>query len=295
MRKTKLYMDTVVDIQVVIWKLTSKEEAEAKADLAFEAFRNVEQACSRFSPDSELMLACREVEKPVQISPFLFEPLKIALEMAKLTDGVFDPTIGKVMEEQGYNRHYLTGEHMKSPSDDVVTYRDIILDERGHTIYLTKPLVVDLGAVAKGFAIDLAVNELKDFAGFVVNAGGDLFAGGVDENGSPWKIGIQHPERKDQIITKIEISNQAVCTSGSYERRNANIPGMHHIINPKTKHSPNDWVSCSIIAPFAMLADVFSTAVFLLGREKGQALLKSVDLKGLFITSDLEMVSVGGV
>lgn len=295
MIKTKLYMDTVVDIQVVLREQTSKEEAEVKMDLAFEAFRNVEQACSRFSPDSELMTACREVKKPVQISPFLFEPLKLAIEMAKLTEGVFDPTIGKFMEEQGYNRHYLTGEHMKSPADDFVTYRDIILDERVHTIYLTKPLVVDLGAVAKGFAIDLAVNELKAFEGFVVNAGGDLFAGGVDENGSPWKIGIQHPEKKDQIISKIEISNQAVCTSGSYERRNANIPGMHHIINPKTKHSPNDWVSCSIIAPFAMLADVFSTAAFLLGREKGQALLKSVDLKGLFITSDLEIVTVGGV
>ena len=187
-------------------------------DRAFEAFRNVEQACSRFSPDSELMTACREVEKPVQISPFLFEPLKFALEMAKLTDGVFDPTIGKVMEEQGYNRHYLTGEHMESPSDDSVTYRDIILDEQAHTLYLNKPLVIDLGAVAKGFAIDLAVNELKDFAGFVVNAGGDLFAGGVDENGDPWKIGIQHPEKKDQIIAEIEISNQAICTSGSYER-----------------------------------------------------------------------------
>ena len=241
------------------------------------------------------MTACREVEKPVQISPFLFEPLKFALEMAKLTDGVFDPTIGKVMEEQGYNRHYLTGERMESPSDDSATYRDIILDEQDHTLYLNKPLVIDLGAVAKGFAIDLAANELKDFEGFVVNAGGDLFAGGVDQNGDPWKIGIQHPEKKDQIISVIEISNQAVCTSGSYERRNANIPGMHHIINPKTKHSPNDWVSCSIIAPFAMLADVFSTAAFLLGREKGQELIESVDLKGLFITSDLEIVKVGGI
>src|SRR6476620_3264229 len=79
MRKTKLYMDTVVDIQVVS-RDKAKEEAEAKMDLAFEAFRNVEQACSRFSRDSELMTVCREVEKPVQISPFLFEPLKLALE-----------------------------------------------------------------------------------------------------------------------------------------------------------------------------------------------------------------------
>ena len=79
---------------------------------------------------------------------------------------------------------------------------------------LNKPLVIDLEAVAKGFAINLAANELNDFAGFVVSAGGDLFADGVDENGAPWKIGIQHPENKDQVISVLEVPNQAVCTLG---------------------------------------------------------------------------------
>ncbi|MDP4162174.1 MAG: FAD:protein FMN transferase [Bacillota bacterium] len=295
MKKTKLFMDTVVEIQIVLRETTSKEEAEAKIDRAFEAFRKVEQSCSRFSSDSELMNVCRVMDNPVKISPFLFEPLKFALEIAKLTDGEFDPTIGKVMEEQGYNRHYLTGEIMESPSADSVTYRDIVLDEQNRTLFLKKPLVVDLGAVAKGFAIDLAANELKDFEGFVVNAGGDLFAGGVDGNGHPWKIGIQHPERKNQIIDVIEISNESICTSGSYERRNAKLPGMHHIVNPKTGQSPNDWVSCSIIAPFAMMADAFSTTVFLLGRERGKELIENMELKGLFIRSDLQIDRMGGI
>lgn len=288
-------MDTVVDIEVVIRETTSKEEAEIKIDRAFEAFRKVEQACSRFSPESELMKAIRVIKNPVQISPFLFEPLKFALEIVKLTDGDFDPAIGKVMEEQGYNRHYLTGELIENPSADSVTFRDIVLDEQARTLYLNKPLVIDLGAVAKGFAIDLAANELKEFEGFVVNAGGDLFAGGMDRDGCPWKIGIQHPEKKDQIINVIEISNKAICTSGSYERRNPNIPGMHHIINPKTGYSPNDLVSSSVIAPFAMMADAFSTAAFLLGSRKGKQLIESLDLKGLLITSGLQIVKVGGI
>jgi thiamine biosynthesis lipoprotein len=198
------------------------------------------------------------------------------------------------MEEQGYNRHYLTREFSENPSADSVTYRDIVLDGEARTLYLNKPLVIDLGAVAKGFAIDLAANELKDFEGFVVNAGGDLFAGGVDRNGCPWQIGIQHPEKKDQIIHALEISNEAICTSGSYERKSAKLPGMHHIINPKTGQSPNDWVSSSVIAPFAMMADAFSTAVFLLGYEKGKELIEDVNLKGLFITPELQIVSVGG-
>ncbi|MCM3570422.1 FAD:protein FMN transferase [Neobacillus mesonae] len=296
MKKAKLFMDTVVEIQVVINGTASKEAAETKVDRAFEAFRKVEHACSRFSPDSELMTACRNMEKPVPISPFLFEPLKFALEMAKWTEGEFDPAIGKVMEEQGYNRHYLTGTSIETPSaDSTAAYRDIILDEQDHTLYLNKPLVIDLGAVAKGFAIDLAAKELREFESFIINAGGDLFAAGMDRNGRPWKVGIQHPIKKDQIIDCIEISNEAVCTSGSYERRNAKMPGMHHIISPKTGYSPNDCVSSTIIAPFAMLADAFSTTAFLFGHEKGKKLIESVGLSGLFITSDLQIVKVGGI
>ncbi|MCD9022000.1 FAD:protein FMN transferase [Cohnella silvisoli] len=295
MKKTKLYMDTVVDIQVVTGKWKSKDEAEAKINRAFEAFQRVEQACSRFSPESELMVACSQIETSIQVSPFLFEPLKFALEMAKWTNGVFDPTVGKAMEDHGFNRHYLTGQSIESPSADSVTYRDIVLNQEDRTLYLRKPMVIDLGAVAKGFAIDLAANELKEFDGFVVNAGGDLFAGGLDERGNPWEIGIQHPGRREQIIHTIRIPNEAICTSGSYERKSAIMPGMHHLFHPITRISPNDWISCSVIAPFAMMADAFSTASFLLGTESGKMLIEQADLRGILITSGLQIVRVGGI
>jgi thiamine biosynthesis lipoprotein len=294
MKKTKLFMDTVVEIEIVIQEINMADEAAFKMDRAFNMFRMVEHACSRFSSESELMRACLDIKKPIQLSPFLFEPLKFALEMARLTNGTFDPTIGKVMEEQGFNRHYLTGAFIESASDPAATFRDIHLDEAAHTLTLDKPLVIDLGAVAKGFAIDLAANELKDFPGFLINAGGDLFVGGLDWNNKPWKIGIQHPTIKEKIIDEIEITNQAICTSGSYERRNKIHPGMHHIIHPKTKNSPNDWVSCSVIAPFAMMADAFSTAAILLGSGKGEKLVERAGLRGQFITPELQIVRVGG-
>lgn len=288
-------MDTVVDIQIVAGENKSKEEAEAAIHRAFEAFRQVEQACSRFSPDSELMQACRTVESPVPVSPLLFEPLKFALEMAQWTEGVFDPTVGKIMEEHGFNRHYLTGQSIVSHAANSATFRDVLLNEQERTLRLRKPLVIDLGAVAKGFAIDLAASALQEFDGFVVNAGGDLFAGGVNQQGSAWEIGIRHPERREQIIHTLELSNEAVCTSGSYERKSAAKDGMHHLIDPKTRRSPNDWVSCSVIAPFAMMADAFSTASFLLGAESGITLIEQADLKGILIASDLRIVKIGEV
>jgi FAD:protein FMN transferase len=291
MKKIKLYMDTEVEIEVISQK--SQEEKDEKINLAFTAFQRVEQACSRFTSSSELMQASRHVGTPVHISPLLYEPLFFALEMAKLTDGLFDPTVGKMMEDAGFNRHYLTGARMVSPADDSASYKDIILNPDMRTLTLKKPLVIDLAAVAKGFAIDLAINELKDFEGFIVNAGGDLFAGGVDANLNKWKIGIQHPYQKDEIIEMIEICNEAICTSGSYERRNPIKPEEHHLMNPKTKQSPNQWVSCSIIAPFAMMADAFSTVSFLLGMNHGKSLIEDLELKGLFITPKLQIERIG--
>ena len=293
MKKAKLFMDTVVEIEVISEKST--EDIERKINRAFDAFRNIEQTCSRFSTSSELMQVCRQAGTPVAISPFLYEPLFFALELAKLTDGLYDPTVGKSMEKAGFNRHYLTGTRIDSNADDSVSYHDITLDPVERTLTLNKPLVIDLGAVAKGFAIDLATNELRDFEGFIVNAGGDIFAGGSDPNCNKWTIGIQHPYQKDKIIDSIEISNEAICTSGSYERKNSSSPQEHHLIDPKTKHSLNDWVSCSVAAPFAMMADGFSTAVFLQGFKSGRRFMEDLELRGLLITPDLHVVRIGGV
>jgi thiamine biosynthesis lipoprotein len=199
------------------------------------------------------------------------------------------------MEELGFNVHYLTGEAVHSAASADATYRDIVLGERDRTLLLHKPLVIDLGAVAKGFAIDLAARELKQFENYVVNAGGDLYAAGKDETGGPWPIGIRHPERKNGIIRTLSISDEAVCTSGSYERRSEVVAGTHHIIDPVTGRSPSECASCTVIAPYAMMADAFSTAAMLLGAERGARLLEQAGLKGIFVTLDLQITQIGGV
>lgn len=293
MYKAKLFMDTVVTIEVDT--VQPDEAAEAAIERAFAAFRRVEDACSRFSSDSELMLSCRHTSIPVVLSPYLFEPLKMALELAEWTKGVFDPVIGKTMEKYGFNRHYLTGDSVSSLASETATYADIVLDERNRTMLLRKPAVIDLGAVAKGFAIDLAAAELHSFERFAVNAGGDIFAGGSDALRNVWRIGIRHPEQKDLIIHIVEIANEAVCTSGSYERRSNAEDGISHIVNPQTKLSPEHWVSCSVIAPYAMLADAFSTAAFLHRDDQAVTLIEQSGLRGILVNPDLRIVSIGGV
>ena len=301
-------MDTVVDIQVLAGIRTDRNDKKGyeqkyppaseqqllhQMNRAFHAFRQVEEACSRFSPESELMRASKRIGEPVQISSFLFEPLRLALHMAQLTSGIFDPTVGKKMERYGFNRHYLTHQYMNNAAVESVTYRDIVLDEVHRTMTLLKPLVIDLGAVAKGFAIDLAAHELQSFAGFVVNAGGDVYAGGRDEQGKPWKIGIQHPTHPDEVICTLELSDTAICTSGGYERKSRVAADIHHLIHPVTGNSPKEWISSSIIAPYAMMADIFSTAVMLLDKEEGKQLMQQANVQGILITPDLQLVREG--
>lgn len=295
MKKAKLFMDTVVQIEARCGDAMSEDELAIRIDRAFDAFRKVEQACSRFSLNSELMQVCRRVGEATAVSPYLFEPLRFALEMAEWTDGSFDPSIGRLLEKRGFNRHYLTGKRTKSNADDSATYRDIELDEANRTLCLHKPLILDLGATAKGFAIDLAASELIGCAGFVVNAGGDLYAGGMNDQGDKWTIGIRDPMRTNGILQSLSISGAAVCTSGSYFRRSETDEGEHHIVRPATGRSPNEWISCSVVAPYAMMADAFSTAAFAMGGEEGITLIAEAGLQGLIVTSDSRIKTIGGI
>lgn len=304
-----LCMDTRVTFKVVT--AASERDVEAGLDRAWAAFRHVEATCSRFDPQSELSRLTRCIGVAVPASPALFEAIRFAWEVGQLTDGVFDPTVGAAMERRGFDRHYLTGERTTAnldiseaeeaftPGAPPVSYRDILLDEERRTIKLTRPLTLDLGAVAKGLAIDLAKRELEPFGDFLIEAGGDVYAHGCNERGTPWRVGVRHPQpfrlpnlldltdRPDALMGWIDVSGAAVCTSGGYERR-AELPQEHHLLDPRTGRSPQAAISCTVIAPYAMMADAFSTAAFILGPEKGTALLDSLDLAGITISNELQ-------
>ncbi|MCD7036072.1 FAD:protein FMN transferase [Metabacillus sp. GX 13764] len=281
--KASIYMDTTVTIQVVLRDSNIRSASQA-VQRAFLAFRHVEQVCSRFSSDSEVMQLIKKAGTPQPASDTLFEAVRFALAVAKETNGAFDPAIGGLMEDYGFNRHYLTRKRQHSDlAEKDGAYTDIELDEAARTILLKKPLILDLGAVAKGLAIDLAAMELNKFEGFLINAGGDIYAGGLNEHGEKWKVGIQDPAEKDKLAGTIELSNKAICTSGSYARRSPVNAAEHHLMHPSLKKSAGSLVSCTVLAPFAMMADAFSAAAFILGPDNGKALLERAGLQGMLI------------
>jgi FAD:protein FMN transferase len=299
--RTVALMGTFVTIHVVSHfeghegeqETTEREQA---VERALDWFRRVEECCTRFEASSELMQLATQVGVPVPVSTILFEAVQFALAVAEETGGAFDPTVGYAMESLGFNREYRTGRTIRTPLDSngPVSYRDVRLDPQHQTITLLRPLILDLGAVAKGMAVDLAARELQSFANFAINAGGDLYLRGCNPDGQPWSIGIRHPRREGELIDSVRVSNRAVCTSGDYEKRTVNQEQGHHILDPRTGSSADAIASVTVIAPTAVLADALATASFVLGPAEGIRLFHRLGVDGLIISPALELYATRG-
>jgi thiamine biosynthesis lipoprotein len=284
---TAIVMDTAISLRAPAAVPVGK--FAALAEQAFGWFHTVERVCSRFDPNSEVMQLTKRAGEAVPVTPILFQAVQFALAVAELSAGAFDPTVGQTLEARGFNRHYVTGTRVSTalPDDGVPPcYTDVLLDDRRQTITLLRPLILDLGAVVKGLAIDLAAKELAPLGHFSIDAGGDLYVAGHNEAGDAWRVGVRHPRQQEAVAALLRVSDMAVCTSGDYERPAP--AGGHHIVDPRSGHSPGAVASVTVVAPHAMLADALSTAVFVLGPEPGLRLLESQGLDGLLLSATLE-------
>ena len=297
--RTAIFMDTFVQLRA----LTTHPALEVRKamDRAFEAFRYAEQVCNRFDPTSEVRRLSQSVGEAVSVSDLLFEAVRFAREVAEITEGAFDPTIGHTLERQGFNTNYITGETANGSAGErestfrAASYRDVGIDAEQRTITLHSSLLLDLGAVAKGLAMDLAVRELQEFEGFAIDAGGDVYVGGEGPHAGLWHVGVRHPQNEHAMLATLRLTDAAVCTSGSYERPSPQQTGEHHLIDPRTGRSQHGLISCTVVAPFAMMADAFSTAAFILGAEMGSEWLEQAGLGGLLVTPAFEQHVTNGM
>ena len=281
-------MGTLVTINIV----RDSRDADAAIGRAFGWFHEIEERCSRFNDESELRKLA--VGAPVEVSAILFEAVQFALMVAEESGGAFDPTVGQRMAARGFNRE----RRADAAVADAVSYRDVRIDPERRTITLLRPLTIDLGAVAKGLAVDTAARELAAFKDFAIDAGGDLYLGGSNERHEPWSVGIRHPRLDnglgDALIARLCVSDQAVCTSGDYERRTPD-GAEHHIVDPRTGASPESVISATVVAAGAMLADALATAAFVLGPKEGIEFLRRAGVGGLIVTSDLKRYETEGL
>jgi thiamine biosynthesis lipoprotein len=295
-------MGTVVTLQVVGHGADPRQtvERDAAVERAVGWFRRIEACCNRFDAHSEVRQLSAQIGMAVRVSETLYEAVRFAVAVAEESGGAFDPTVGGPMETRGFNREYRTGEIVRTPLDaarsgGAVSYRDVRVDPQQQTITLRRPLVLDLGGVAKGLAIDMAARELQPFEHFAVDAGGDLYLGGCNQDGAPWSVGIRHPRDEGQLIETLHVSNTAVCTSGDYERRLPGDDAGHHILDPRTGASATALASVTVLAPSAMVADALATAAFVLGPADGLRLLDRSGVEGLMVSPSMERFRTRGM
>lgn len=283
--RTEVLMDTFITIGIV---------REGGADTtaiaqAFDWFRRVEAACSRFDHASEVLRLLDHVGEPRPVSAILYEAVAFAIAVARASGGAFDPTIGHRLAARGFARNYRTGETIAVPvpAGEQPTFRDVRLDPHRRTITLRRPLILDLGAVAKGLAIDLAGRELAPLGGSLIDAGGDIAVHGHNPTGEPWHIGIRHPRQDATLLTTLRLTDTAICTSGDYERPAPAPATGHHLLDPRTGQSPEAVASVTVIAPTALAADALGTAAFILGARRGVRFLAAQGVAGAIVTPDL--------
>jgi thiamine biosynthesis lipoprotein len=212
---------------------------------------------------------------PVAVCDELFYLIQRGLKISELTKGLFDITFASLDKVWYFDRPMLAvpSETVLAESVRNINYKYVQLDAKNKTVFVTnKGTKIELGAIGKGYIAN-KIKELLIIYGIqsgLVNAGGDLVCWGKNSEGLPWRVGIADPNKEESHIAWLPLENQAVATSGSYERF-ALINGekYSHIIHPQTGYPVKGLKSVTIISPDAELCDAIATSVFLLGLEKG--------------------------
>jgi len=261
---------------------------------AFSRIREIEQKMSLHSETSEIAkINAASGREAVQVSEETFRVIDKALQIAHLSEGAFDITIGPLVKAWG-----IGGDDARRPSDEelalllpLIDYTMVELDHQARTVYLPKTgMALDLGGIAKGYAADEAARVLRSFGieRGIINLGGNVLTMGTKQDGSLWRIGIQDPESsRGEYAMIVQLDDTSLVTSGPYERFLL-LDGefYHHILDTKTGLPiDSDFTSVSIITKNSMLADALSTSVYALGLDKGMKLLNELDeVEGLFFT-----------
>ncbi len=231
--------------------------------------------------------------EPVTVDRELLELLSDCKKYAAATGGVFNPAMGSVLRlwhearEDGLNdpqNAYLPDGKALAEAAQHTDYRDIILDFEKSTVFFADPLLkLDVGAIAKGWAVERVCQTAPE--GLLISVGGNVCATGPkDDSGTPWAVGIQNPDGSEDYLHILNIRSGCVVTSGSYQRAYA-VDGKlyHHIIDPVTLYPGEYWTSVTVVAADSGLADILSTALFLLDIQAGQALLTQYDAHAMWV------------
>ncbi|MCO1601199.1 FAD:protein FMN transferase [Desulfosporosinus nitroreducens] len=222
------------------------------------------------------------------------------MEAGKLTKGIFDPTIGPLVQlwRKAKSEETLPSSDEIQKILTLVDYKKVILNPDLKTAFLpTAGMSLDLGGITKGYAVEQAINSLNQagISSAMVVAGGNISTINTKPDGTPWRVGIKDPQKPDCIIGYLEPINQVVDTSGNYERFfTLEEKRYGQVLNPRTGRPAERFASCTIMTDSPTMADALSTALLILGTE-GLTLVNDLpNTQAILIDSDgLQFMSPG--
>lgn len=281
------------------------EGAEAAMKAAAARLKEIESLMTINAPGGDINRLNEAAGKDkVALEPETINILATAKKYAQVSGGTFDVTIGPLVKAWG-----VFTDHPRVPSADEIEklkkltdYKTLQVDTENNTAALEMSgQIVDLGGIAKGYAGDEAIKVYKEHGikSAYINLGGNVVVLGTKPDGKPWRIGIQNPRANNgYYIGIVEVTDKAVVTSGDYERFfEKDGVRYHHILDPKTgRPAASGLISATIITDVSMDADALSTAVFVLGLEKGMALVKGLKgVEAILVTRDREIYATEGI
>ncbi|MHB8481227.1 MAG: FAD:protein FMN transferase [Nitrospiria bacterium] len=272
-------MGTIVELTVVS---SSEEKADKAMNAGFTEIKRLEHLLSVYDHTSEFSkINTMAGIRPVSVSQETYELIEKGIAAGKLTEGGFDIAIGPAVKLWGVteSQHIPTTEELNQIKP-LVDPDQVVLNPLNRSVYLKKKgMQIDSGGNGKGFAADKVEKVLKQYgiSSGIVALAGDLKVFGNKPGGELWRVGIKHPRRKGAVLAYLDLTNKAISTAGDYERFFIKDGIMyHHLLDPKTLQPGRKCQSVSIIADDGITADSLDTGIFIMGPEKGLALIEKL-------------------
>ena len=272
-------------VHLVFYAPGEREEAAKLARAAFAKVKELDAVFSDYREDSEVRKFERKaLNTPHPVSRDLFVVMACAQKIAARTDGAFDPTLGKDTKRWRAKRDRSAETAREIPKSSG-NYRHLKLDHNKQTVLFEKPLQLDLGGIAKGYIADelMALMTKNGIERAAIVIGGETVLSGPPPGKKGWRIGLENPE---QIrIGTIELENIALSTSGdSYQFIETEGKREAHLIDPATRKGKSNRLNVVTLAPTAMQADAWATALRILPTDRALKLAnRERDLEALFI------------
>ncbi len=292
------------ELRLTAW--TADEPAALAAfDAVFKEFERLEALMSVWRPGSDVLrINAAAGERAVPVGTDVRDALKIARQVSEWTDGTFDVTFGALSDLWKFDYQDKDGTVPSAAAIaarlPLIDYRQIEIDDRAGTVFLRrKGMRVNLGGIGKGFAVERAMNILRraGLRDFMIQAGGDLYVGGK-KDARPWKLGIADPRAADgRSFATVELTDSTVSTSGDYARFFfKDGVRYHHIIDPSTGQPARLCRSVTLVADSPVLADAVAKGVFILGPDKGMALIERLPhVEGVIVSATNEVLVSSGL